>query len=95
MAAKNSFEDPRLQTLVEAAVAEVRSRWVHWLTNPVDGSLNTKMVDTLVETLDAHAKLYLRSHGSVPHAAVPARHSASGNGSEQGSHYRERRGLRG
>lgn len=65
MATQSPFEDPSLQRRVEAAVAEVRSRWVNWLANPADGDLNTKIVDTLVETLDAHAELYLeRVHPS-------------------------------
>src|ERR1700694_4435957 len=52
------FASPILHAKIFAEVARVESTWQEWLAEP-KGSYPDRVVQTLVETFDVHAKLYL------------------------------------
>src|SRR5437667_6140191 len=55
----SSFDTPAIQDRIIAAVSRVQSAWLRWCASPTNGRFDDKMVETLVKTLDAHARAYL------------------------------------
>jgi len=50
---------PDIHARIAAAVARIQSDWLEWSAESTTGDFDTKIVETLVETLDAHARGYL------------------------------------
>src|SRR5437870_184077 len=53
------FATPAIQSRIAAAISRIQSKWLDWIADPTDGDLDSKIVATLVQTLDAYAEIYL------------------------------------
>ena len=64
--ADSPFSDPEIQVRIAADVARIQSTWLEWNAEPTTGDRDTKIVETLVNTLDAHARGYLQGVDGNP-----------------------------
>src|ERR1035441_7432192 len=55
------FDNPEIQARIAADVARIQSTWLEWNAEPTTGDFDTRIVETLVDTLDAHARGYLEA----------------------------------
>jgi len=58
--ADSPFESPAIRARVLADVSRIQSEVLTWSDDPT-GDLDTKTIEILVETLDAHARIYLEA----------------------------------
>ena len=59
------------------AVGRIQARWLKEAAEPTEGDFDTKVVENLVETLDAHAQAYLdavEDNGLLPAYEARLRH---------------------
>ncbi|HEX7424863.1 MAG TPA: hypothetical protein VF311_13405 [Terriglobales bacterium] len=59
--ADSPFDNPEIQARIAADVARIQSTWLEWNAEPTTGDRDTKIVETLVDTLNAHARRYLEA----------------------------------
>jgi len=55
----DTFSNPAIDKRILADVARIQSAWLHWIAEASEGDFDSKIIETLVETLDAHARAYL------------------------------------
>jgi len=56
---ENPFDSPAMGARIIAQVARVQSKLMGWVADPSTGALDTKIVEVLTDSLDAHAQAYL------------------------------------
>jgi hypothetical protein len=54
-----SFSNPEIKPRIDADVLRIQSAFLEWIAEPTTGDSYTKVVETLVATLDAYARGYL------------------------------------
>jgi hypothetical protein len=57
--ASDPFSVPTIDARIAVDVCRIQAAWLDWNAESMEGDFNTKIVETLVETLDAHARAYL------------------------------------
>src|SRR6266496_4462512 len=55
----DTFSNPAIDKRILADVARIQSAWLQWIAEASEGDFDSKIIETLVETLDAHARAYL------------------------------------
>jgi hypothetical protein len=59
--ADSPFSNPEIVARIAADVARIQSDWLDWNAEPTTCDFDTKIVETLVKALDAHARGYLEA----------------------------------
>jgi hypothetical protein len=59
--ADSPFSNPTIHARIAADVLRIQSTWLEWNAEPTTEDFDTKIVETLVDTLDAHARSYLEA----------------------------------
>src|SRR5260370_41018802 len=57
--ADGPFHHPSIQARIAADVLRIQSGLLEWSVEPTEGDLDSRIVTTLVDTRDAHARAYL------------------------------------
>ncbi len=60
------FSNQAIEAQIKVDVARIRAGWLEWNAEAADGSLDEKIVETLVATLNAHARGYIRAVDRTP-----------------------------
>src|SRR5580704_5268305 len=58
---ENSFDNPELQMRIAADVLRIQSALLEWDASPTAGTLDEKIVETLVATFDVHGRTLLEA----------------------------------
>jgi hypothetical protein len=58
---QDPFSDASINAQIAADVLRIGSAWLEWNAEPVEGTFDDKITETLVNTLDAHANALLRA----------------------------------
>jgi hypothetical protein len=75
--ARSTFDSPAIRRRIVREVARIKSKLLEWTADPVEGGCREKIVQVLVETLDAHAQAYLgtvEEEDQIPEYLARLRH---------------------
>jgi hypothetical protein len=59
--ADSPFSNPTIHASIAADVSRIQSTWLEWNAESTTGDFHTKIVETLVDSLDAHVRRYLEA----------------------------------
>jgi hypothetical protein len=59
--ANSPFDNPTILARITADVSRIQSSWLEWNAEPTTDDFDAKIGETLVDTLDAHARAYLEA----------------------------------
>jgi hypothetical protein len=66
--ANSPFDNPTILARITADVSRIQSSWLEWNAEPTTDDFDAKIGETLVDTLDAHARAYLEAVDGNPPA---------------------------